>query len=530
MELRELLRRWQAGESIRAIARSTGLARNTVNKYLAAAEALGLTPSGIPATDDQLAKLVSLGYTGSPHHSIGPSEALLTPYRDQIEQWLKADRLKLTRVQELLGAKGCHVPYSSLHRFVLNERLSGVPNTTVRMDQGNPGQYAEMDFGRLGYHVDPTTGHKQLVYVLIVVLSYSRHMFIWPTIRQTLAEVIDGLESAWRFFGGVPHHLILDNFPAAVSRPDSLHPRLTKGFLDYAQFRGFLPDPARVRHPKDKPHVERMVPYVRERFFKGGSFLDLADMRIQASIWSKDVAGCRIHGTTHQKPLLLFLEGEQSSLLPLEPVTYQIPTYATLKVHLDHHLEFSSALYSVPFDRCPVGSKVEVVADRNLVRIYYRGNLVKTHIRQPRGGRSTDPADYPPEKVAYASNSPELLCRQAADLGPNIGEFARRLLSGDLPWTKMRQAQKLLRLADRYTQIRLEAACSRALLFDLVDVYRLERILIGALDQESQLDDANRLEGHSLSARFARPGSAFARSSTVLPDSTIPTTQIAGGS
>lgn len=530
LELRELLRRWQAGDSVRAIARATGLARNTVDKYLKAAEELGIAVSGPPANDDQLTHLLALGFTGYPHRMPGPSEALLVPYRDRIKDWLGKEHRQLTRVQELLAAEGCVVPYTSLSRFVAKEQLGSAPKATLRMADTKPGEYAEMDFLRLGYHLDPDTGRKQVVYALLVVLSFSRHLFLWPMLKTRLEDVILGLEASWRYFGGVPHHLVLDNFPAAVASPDSLYPRLTKGFLDYAQSRGFLPDPARVRHPKDKPHVERMVPYVRERFFAGASFTDLADMRSSAERWCREVAGSRLHGTTHRQPLAVFLEEEQSCLLPLNPEPYLLPEYATLKVHQDHHVEFGSALYSVPFDLCPTGSDVEVRADAKLVRFYHRGNLVKTHVRQPKGGRSTDVADYPPEQQSYAQKSPERLVRQAAQFGPHVGEWAAKLLSGDLPWTRFRQAQRLLRLADRYTPARLEAACEHALAFDLIDVHRLERILVGALDQESLPHGTVEAEDQPpitpLPARFARPGSAFARIPTPLSagaDATSPT-------
>src|SRR5262249_4376270 len=100
----------------------------------------------------------------------------------------------------------------------------------------------------------------------------------------------EGLEVAWRFFAGVPHRVVLDNFPAAIAGPDALEPRPTRGFLEYSQARGFLPHPARVRHPKDKPHVERTVRYVRERFWKDGRFSDLGDARRQAQVWCLEVA------------------------------------------------------------------------------------------------------------------------------------------------------------------------------------------------------------------------------------------------
>ncbi len=140
------------------------------------------------------------------------------------------------------------------------------------MEDTAPGEVAEVDFGRLGMIVDPATGRRRAVWGLIIVLAYSRHSFVWPIHGQTLEDIIAGLEAAWVCFGGVPRYLVIDNCPPAVAGPDPLHPRFTRGFLEYSQHRGFIADAARVRKPKDKPKVERGVQYVRERFFKGGDF------------------------------------------------------------------------------------------------------------------------------------------------------------------------------------------------------------------------------------------------------------------
>jgi transposase len=518
VELQEVIRRWQAGESGRKIAKATGFARNTVEKYLRAAESLGLSPSGQPPTENELSQLMRLSDTRTKEPALGASEALLLAHREQIERWITTDRLLLTRVRELLVGQGCDVPYTSLRRFVINQKLGISPKTTVRLPETTPGDYAEMDFGRLGTITDSATGRKTTVWALVVVLSYSRHMFVWPVSHQRLEDVVEGLEAAWRSFGGVPRHLILDNFPAAVAAPDPLTPRLTHGFLQYAQFRGFLPDPARVRHPKDKPHVERAMPYVRERLFKGGSFRDLADLRAQSLRWCSEIAGNRVHGTTRRLPGQVFRDEERSHLIPLGSRAYLLPLRATLKVHLDHHVEFQRALYSVPCDLCPPSATVEVEATAETVRVYYRGKLVKTHPRQKSGGRSTDVGDFPAEKSAYALRAPERLCQQAVELGPKIGEFATRLLEGPFPWSRLRQAQKLLRLAETYTPDRLESACARALNFDLLDVKRVERILVEALDRSADTSEPKSVEVTTesptpLSARFARPGSAFARPS-----------------
>ncbi|HZA23399.1 MAG TPA: hypothetical protein VFA32_12505, partial [Dehalococcoidia bacterium] len=148
---------------------------------------------------------------------------------------------------------------------------------------------------------------------------------------------------------------------------------------------------------------------------------------------------------------------------------------------------------------CPPGTRVEVRLD---------SKLVKAHPRQPRGGRSTDAEDYPAELSPYTLRAPERIKRQAVALGPTVGTFAERLLAGPLPWAKLRQGQKLLRLGERYTPARLEAACQKALDVDLIDVRRLERILTEALEEEAT---PVATATAPLPSRFARPGSVFAQ-------------------
>src|SRR6266540_2698792 len=293
MEVREILRRWQAGESQRAIARATGLSRTTVDTYIRAVKAAGLEAGGPPLEEAALAALLRQRRPGPGVGRAAGGQQELVPYRDQITRWVREDRLQLTRVLELLAPSGVGVSYTTLRRFVRQAGLGRRARTTVRMAETAPGEVAEFDFGRLGHLVDPDTGKRQLVWALVVVLPYSRHSFVWPLVHQTLQAVIEGLEAAWRFLGGVPQRLVLDNFPAAVAGYDPLAPRPTRGFLEYSQARGFLVDPARVRHPQDKPHVERGIAYVRERLWKGGSFADLADAREQAERWCREVAGRR---------------------------------------------------------------------------------------------------------------------------------------------------------------------------------------------------------------------------------------------
>ena len=261
-----------------------------------------------------------------------------------------------------------------------------------------------------------------------------------------------------------------------------------------------------MRKPKDKPHVERSIQYVRERFFKGATFRDLEDCRQQAERWCNEVAGLRVHGTTRQLPREVFEAEERMRLQSFDGVRYDVPQWKEVTVHPDHHISFGQSLHSSPVTTCPPGTKLEVRGDGSLVKLYKKGELVKVHPRQPRGGRATDPDDYPPEKTAYALRAPDRVVRRAADLGPNVEAFAARLFEGPLPWAKLRGGLKLVSLGEKYGGERLDAACARALSYDLVDVRRLHSILLRALDTEERpVEEAT----VPLGSRFARPPGAF---------------------
>ena len=110
-------------------------------------------------------------------------------------------------------------------------------------------------------------------------------MFVYLTFSMTLEEVIAGCEDAWAFFGGVFAVVVPDNMSPVVAKADAVNPRLTREWQEYAQARGFVTDPARVRHPRDKPRVEAGVKFVQGSFFAGETFLDLADARPKMTGW-----------------------------------------------------------------------------------------------------------------------------------------------------------------------------------------------------------------------------------------------------
>ena len=505
-EIREVLRLWMRGEGFRAVTRLSGVDRKTVRRYVEAAAAAGLVRDG---GEEQLTDLlvgeVCLRVRPARPAGHGAAWEALGPEMKTVKAWIDKDKLNLVKIHELLSRKGVEVPYRTLHRFAVAECGFGRRQPTVRVNDGEPGGELQVDFGKMGFLVDPETGKRRLVWALIFTACYSRHCFVWLSYRQTTEAVIAGFEAAWAFFNGVFAVVIPDNMKPIVNEADSLEPRLNDAFLDYAQSRGFAVDAARVRKPTDKPRVERTVPFVRGSFWKGETFPDLADAQRRAEEWCRVRAGLRTHGTTQRRPAEVFADEEAPRLAPAPAEDYDLPSYPKPKVHRDHHIEVDKALYSVPGSL--IGQRVSVRADSKLVKIFHRGQLVKTHLRAEPGGRRTDPDDLPSEKTVYAMRDIETLKRRAAACGEAVGVYATALLDIPLPWTKMRQVYALLGLARRYGDERLNDACARALEAETVNVGLIRRMLERAAEAAGESAPP---AGKVLPGRFARDDADFA--------------------
>jgi hypothetical protein len=184
VELREIVRRWQGGEGVRAIARGTGMDRKTIAEYLRAAQAAGVQPGGVPPTDEQLTTIAAIRRPGRPSNTDAPSPELeaLRPHTAQIRAWL-TDGLRLTKIYRRLRGQGLTVSYSSLYRFARAACDFGAPAMTVRVAEPPPGEVAEVDFGMLGLWHDPATARRRRVYGLLVTLCFSRYAFLAISLR-----------------------------------------------------------------------------------------------------------------------------------------------------------------------------------------------------------------------------------------------------------------------------------------------------------------------------------------------------------
>jgi transposase len=506
VQVKEALRQWLLGAPKKRIATALGLDPKTVRRYLDVASEHGVRRElGLESLTDDRVVAIAAELSAMPGRPRGDAWARCEQLRDEITSQLGAG-FKLTKIARLLARRGDRIPYTTLHRFAVEELDFGKPRATVAIADGEPGVELQIDTAWMPTIITDERGRKKRLRAWIFTPSVSRYRFVYPCLDETTASAIAACEAAWSFYGGVFKALIPDNTKAIVAQHDPTDARISDGFIEYAQARGFVVDPARARRPTDKARVERSVQYVRDDCFVGELIRDLAHAREHALAWCRDQAGMRPHSRTMRMPREHFDAVEKAALMPAPSEPYEVPHWCDPKVGRDHYAQVLRALYSLPTKH--IGKRLRARADSRTVRFYDRGVLIKTHPRKPAGSRSTDVTDFPDDGGAIAGRTTEWLVERARKHGHHVAVFAEVLLAGPQPWARMRRVYALLDLAEKYGRDRLEETCALALELDMHDQKRLERMLERGV---SRAPDAPP-ERAAPPARFLRPASDYALS------------------
>jgi transposase len=247
------------------------------------------------------------------------------PFRPIIDTRLaEFPRLTATRLFDEIRAAGYAGGYTQVKEYVRQVRPAPVPDPVVRFETP-PGHQAQVDFAefRLPW------GKR---YALLVVLGYSRLMWLQFYSRQTMAVLMDGLEEAFAFFGGVPAELLFDQMKAVIIEDErAIGGKLLENveFMRFAAHWDFRIRACRPYRAKTKGKVERPIGYVRESFFYGRHFLNDADLNAQAASWLERTANVRTHRTTAEAPRLRFERDERLLLKPLAARRYRSLILAT---------------------------------------------------------------------------------------------------------------------------------------------------------------------------------------------------------
>jgi len=451
IEISEVMYQWQQGRSKSKIAESLGITRPTVRSYLKRAVAAGLTTESNPAEVAAIAVSLQTRVSGSTTVS-APALTAIAVHEERIKKLLAEPNMTTKQIWRLLGEAGHRFSERSLNRYI-GQIVPSQPAVTVRLEV-DPGTQGQVDFGQVTLTID---GKRKRLWAFIMTLSYSRHRFVRFVEHQDVATWLDCHIRAFKFFGGVPATVLLDNLKSGVVKPDLYDPTINRAYGELERFYGFVADPAKVRTPEHKGKVERSVPIVRQQMVAGRTYFDIADANEKALVWLRDEIGMVPHGTTHEAPRIRFERDEKPALKELPVHRFDIPNWKKCTVHPDHHVVFEKSYYSVPTRF--VGKEVWVRGGLTMVDIFYNGAQIKTHAAALRPGTwRTDLSDYPEGKQLFLQFQPAYCKREAYKLGEYAGRMVEEILTPHA-LVHLRKAQAILRLGAKYGAEKLDDVC-----------------------------------------------------------------------
>ena len=408
------------GWSLRRIERETGVRRETVSEYLKAA-GVPVRGRGRPSEGPAKPAIVSGEVsTDSPPRARppaptrAPQASACEPHRDRIEAALTVGRNAMAIWQDLVDEVGFTARYASVRRFVRQLRGATTPEARVVITTA-PGEEAQVDYGDGPMVRHAETGKYRRTRLFVLTLAHSRkavRLLVWQSSAPIWAQLH---ERAFRRLGGTPRTVVLDNLKEGVLTPDVYEPTLNPLYRDVLAHYGVVGLPCRVRDPDRKGKVESGIGHTQKTPLHGQRFETLEQAQTYLDRWETHWADTRIHGTTKRQVAAMFTE-ERPTLqpLPLEPFRYY--RFGVRTVHLDGCVEVEAAYYSTPPGW--IGQRVAVQWTDLHVRLLdaKTGQLLREHVRAPRGHHRIADADRPTRTPASTAALLARACHAGAHL------------------------------------------------------------------------------------------------------------------
>ncbi|WP_434087767.1 IS21 family transposase [Caloranaerobacter azorensis] len=400
-----------------------------------------------------------------------PVPSILDPYKEiintKINQELSAKRI----FQDIASEYGYTGSYDTVKKYV---RVYKQSHTKVYMVNNTlPGEEAQVDFGYIG-KIPAPTGNLKKAWVFCMVLSYSRLMYCEIVFNQEVKTFIKCHENAFRYFGGIPKIVKIDNLKAAILEANFYESVYQREYQEFSKHYGFSSIPCRVKTPTDKAKIESGVKYVKNNFFKGRSLKTYEEYKDGLKSWLDEICNIRVHGTTKKIPKEVLETEEIVTLLPLPIEKYEFSVWTTRKVNTNCHICYDSNFYSVPYKF--VNKEVTLRISDKIIKIYCNYELIATHLKlEGKGQFSTNTVHYPEYKVKTKTQL-QLEYRQKMEkIGQNAVKFFDNILEKQKNnWGK--PIYGILKLADKYGYEVIEKACIRALMFNSLKYQTIKNI------------------------------------------------------
>ena len=412
------------------------------------------------------------------------------PYRDEIvrklEQGLTGQRIW----QDLIDEYGFAAKYHSVRRYVV--RLQKKTPQLVRRMEVAAGEEAQVDFGT-GAWITTADGKRRRSWVFRIVLSHSRKAYSEAVFHQNAEAFIGALENSFRYFGGVPKTLVIDNLKAAVKQADWYDPEIHPKLQSFAQHYGTVFLPTKPYTPEHKGKVEAGVKYVKNNGLKGHEFVSLDAENKHLLEWEDRVADTRLHGTTKRQVRQHFEEIERPALLALPVERFPFFHEGRRSVNRDGHCEVAKAYYSAPPEF--VGRDVWVRWDSRLVRLFNETwEQVAVHARVEPGRFKTDSNHIPKKRVSCIERGANVLLKELAIVGPSVKDWSEAMLQAR-GVEGIRVLQGLKALASKHDATALNKACETAMTYGALRLKSI-RALLKSTSEVKQQEQFSFLEEH----------------------------------
>ena len=446
------------------ISRKTGIDRKTIRKFAQAT----LTAAGSSVPNSPMA-------TGSPERAgqIPPpwppapagtqrstlpahARSACEPHRAWIEAQVGLGRNAVAIYQDLVDSHGFRSRYNSVKRFCRSLRKRE-PEQFDRLEF-LPGEEAQVDYGEGALTLYPGSSRHRKPRLFVMTLRYSRRSFrrvVWKSSSEVWARLH---EEAFRYFGGCPQYVVLDNLKEGVIKPDIYEPELNRVYAAMLAHYSVVADPARIQDPNRKGTVESAIQHTQATALKGRRFESIEVQNTYLTHWEETWAAKRIHGRAKRQVEEMFQE-ERPHLnsLPIEGFRYF--TEGTRTVLDDTTVQVDGAWYAAR--PALIGSIVLVRRYEHEIEIRDLKTLalIRRHSLATRKGDVKLPDA---ERVFNPSRQTRQILNRAATIGAKTHELCRQLFD-----RRGREAQKsmwgIVGLSARYPAWILDQACAAAL-------------------------------------------------------------------
>ncbi|MCM3625612.1 IS21 family transposase [Brevibacillus borstelensis] len=343
--------------------------------------------------------------------------SILDPYKPYIKARMEEGCLNAVVLFDEIKAQGYAGQIRLLRAFMEPLRPVVTTKATLRYETA-PGKQAQVDWGH--FKVEWNGGYKRL-YAFVMVLGYSRMLYVEFTENERLDTLIGCHLRAMQYFGGRPETCLYDNMKTVIAGYDDQgHVVWNERFSQFASHHGLTLRRCAPYRARTKGKVENGVGYVRKNFWpRVQTFTSLSDLNQQVRHWLDTVANVRIHGTTHEKPVDRW---KHEQLKPLNPIPFEEVERHTRRVSNDSLVSYGGSRYSVPY--AYVGHTVEVQDLQNgLIRIYQGNTIIAEHLKAVRSKQVvTNKKHFEGIQTQSRAKAPQPMPRLVSNPSPEVVE------------------------------------------------------------------------------------------------------------